>query len=142
MGDAKVHRDLKLTPSYDAFWIFALWRALHGEADSDDIAAAVIANLAQFLPAQEDSFGLPPVPSSPAARCGDAGEDDESSGDDLPHSLAEPSDSGENSGPNAESYAHYCCDPSQFSIFHHYFSFKGVFYRFDRPAFARLPTAA
>jgi hypothetical protein len=36
----------------------------------------------------------------------------------------------------------FCYDPSEFSIHHYYFKFKGVFYRLDRPAFACLPAAA
>jgi hypothetical protein len=56
-----VHRDNKPASACDAFWIFTLWRALHGgDAMLADIAAEVIANLSQYLPIDEDSFGVAP----------------------------------------------------------------------------------
>ena len=130
-----MHRDFKPTSSYDAFWIFTLWRAMHGgDATLADIAAAVIANLSQFLPAREDSFEVAPLPASPyLLTVMEMQEYDYA--DNNSTDLAEQSDS-------EESQELFCCDPSDFSIHHNYFKFKGVFYRIDRPAFACLSTAA
>jgi len=131
-----VHRETSPTSSHDAFWIFTLWRALHGgDAMLADIAAAVIANLSQYLPAQEDSFGVAPLPASCGMVALSGAEDTESTEDreiDAPAGQSDPE----------EASPIFCCDPSEFSIGHSYFNFKGVFYRIDRPAFACLPTAA
>lgn len=123
-------RDFPPTPSHDAFWIFSLWRALHGDATLADIAAAVIANLSQFLPTGEDSFGMipPPLPCESVA-----------------HRVDEAACAGDERNPDSSSsepLEFICCDPDDFSIHHNYFEFKGVFYRIDRPALACLPTAA
>lgn len=125
-----------LAQSQDAFWIFALWRALHGgDATLGDIAAEVIANLSQYLPAQEDSFGVAPLPASPNILAFAAMKDSEAPDNCEPDGLRDQSGS-------EQGLALFCCDPCEFSIYHNYFKFKGVFYRIDRPAFACLPTAA
>ena len=98
-----------------------------------DIAAAVIANLSQYLPAQEDSFGVAPLPASPNILV--LSEVDSESTEDR------DSDATDQSDPE-ESSPLFCCDPCELSIYHNYFNFKGVFYRIDRPAIACLPTAA
>jgi hypothetical protein len=131
-----VHRDINPGPSYDAFWIFLLWRALHGgDATMADIAAEVIANLSQYLPAHEDSFGVAPLPPSSQFLALCEIEESESPEDD-PHE-AEP-----DLASIGQPLALFCSDPREFSIYHNYFNFKGVFYRVERPAFACLPTAA
>jgi hypothetical protein len=131
-----VQRETSPTPSHDAFWIFALWRALHGgDAMLADIAAAVIANLSQYLPAQEDSFGVAPLPASRNILAFPGAEDSESTEDRNSDVLMDQSDP-------EESSPLFCCDPCELSIYHNYFNFKGVFYRIDRPAIACLPTAA
>ena len=139
-----MHRDINIGRSHHAFWIFILWRALHGgDATPGDIAAAVIANLSQYLPAGEDSFGVAPLPASPQFLAVLEAEDSEPysesfDGDSLD---AEPNPS----APREQTLPCtnlFCCDPSEFSIHHNYFKFKGVFYRVERPAFACLPTAA
>jgi hypothetical protein len=158
-----VYRDFNPGPSHDAFWIFILWRALHGgDATMADIAAAVIANLSQYLPAREDSFGVAPLwPSSKflaVAQTGEStGSHSESCNSDFPDDHCEPLDEfdcetepdqtscatsceQEELGPHG--FDLFCSDPSEFSIYHNYFNFKGVFYRVERPAFACLPTAA
>jgi hypothetical protein len=146
-----LHRDIKFGPSHDAFWIFALWRALHGgDATMADIAAAVIANLSRYLPAGEDSFGVAPLPASPQFLAVSEIEDSESYDSESPdsESLVEdpleaeqnPSDPSEE--PSLSCSSLFCSDPREFSIHHNYFKFKGVFYRVERPAFACLPTAA
>jgi hypothetical protein len=110
-----------------------------------DIAAAVIANLSQYLPAQEDSFGVAPLPASRGMLALSGAEDTESTEDREIDALAGQSDPDQpdraQSDPEEPSPI-FCCDPSEFSIGHSYFNFKGVFYRIDRPAFACLPTAA
>jgi hypothetical protein len=131
-----VHRDISHTSSHDAFWIFTLWRALHaGDATLSDIAAAVIANLSQYLPMPQDSFGVDPLPPSPefeAVTAMDEAEEIEYDElDALPQYWETP--------PQP---AFFCSDPRDFSLSHNYFNFKGVFYRIERPAFACLPTAA
>jgi hypothetical protein len=126
--ELKVHRELKPTPYDDAFWIFALWRALHGgDPELTDVAAAVIASLAQFLPAREDSFGLLPLPHSPTAAPEIADDSDESNAMHLHASSQNEL---------------FCDDPREFSIHHYYFNCNGVFYRLDRPVLACLPAAA
>jgi hypothetical protein len=128
VGATEVDRDIKPTPAYDAFWIFTLWRALHGDdAMLADIAAEVIANLSQYLPIDEDSFGVAPLPPSSSVVAVSGLEYSEST-DDTIDARHEP--------------AFFCSDPAELSIYHNYFSVKGVFYRIDRPAFACLPTAA
>jgi hypothetical protein len=130
-----VHRDINPGPSYDAFWIFLLWRALHGgDATMADIAAAVIANLSQYLPAREDSFGVAPLPPS-SQFLAVTGEEFESLEED-------PDEAEPDLDPTGEPLPLFCSDPREFSIYHNYFNFKGVFYRVERPAFACLPTAA
>ena len=125
-----MHRAIKPTPSHDVFWIYNLWRALHGGDPSvEEVAASAIASLAQFLPSHADSFGLPPLPMSAAMKSAaeDEGEDEtEESASEDTHQQ-----------PNF-----VCCDPGEFSIDHYYFETEGFFYRLDRPAFACLPTAA
>jgi hypothetical protein len=129
-----VHRDIKPTPACDAFWIFTLWRALHGsDAMLADIAAEVIANLSQYLPIEEDSFGVAPLPPSSRFLTVSGLEDPESA-DVATDALPDQADHGHEPA--------FCSDPAELSIYHNYFSFKGVFYRIDRPAFACLPTAA
>ena len=131
-----MHRAIAPTPDHDAFWIFALWRALHGgQPTLADVAAAAIASLSQFLPAQEDSFGLPPLPVSPYTRAISEFEDCDTTEADAMDALPDESD------PH-EPPAFLCNDPPEFSIHQYYFNFKGVLYRLDRPAFACLPTAA
>jgi hypothetical protein len=146
-----LHRDINLGPSHDAFWIFVLWRALHGgDATLADIAAAVIANLSQYLPTGEDSFGLAPLPASPQFLAVSEIEESESSdfGSPEPESLDEdPLEPEQNSSDPSEQHARscsnlFCSDPRELSVHHNYFKFKGVFYRVERPAFACLPTAA
>lgn len=130
-----MHRDIKPASAYDAFWIFTLWRALHGgDAMLADIAAEVIANLSQYLPVDEDSFGVAPLPPS-SSIVAISGVDDSESADDSVDALPDLSES-------VEPPAFFCSDPSELSIYHNYYSFEGVFYRIDRPAFACLPTAA
>ena len=130
-----MHRDIDPTPSHDAFWIFTLWKALHGgDPTLAEIAAAVIANLSQFLPAGEDSFGVDPLPPSPYLVSMSEIEEPES---EQEHSL-----DAEDQPNSARAAALFCSDPCEFSIYHNYFEFKGVFYRIDRPAFACSPTAA
>ena len=131
-----MNREITPTPAHDAFWIFALWRALHGgDPTLGDVAAAVIASLSQFFPTQEDSFGLPPLPaslsSSLAPEATDCGPDDDADAiDALPHA------------PEGRPLTHVCYDPRDFSIQHYYFNVNGVFCRLDRPVLACLPTAA
>jgi len=131
-----VHRDISHTSSHDAFWIFALWRALHdGDPTLADIAAAVIANLSQYLPAQEDSFGVGPLAPSPNILALHDTKDTHSPEDEDVDALPDKSDAQGQPAP-------FCSDPREFCIFHNYFNFNGVFYRVERPAFACLPTAA
>jgi len=130
-----VHRAIDPGPSYDVFWIFALWRALHGgDPRLADVAAAVIAVLSEFLPGCNDSFGVAPLPPSPEIaatniEAGDPGDLDEF---DVPPMHGQPPDA----------LGLFCYDPREFSIHHYYFKAQGVFFRLDRPAFACLPTAA
>jgi hypothetical protein len=136
-----VYRDINPGPSYDAFWIFVLWRALHGgDATLADIAAAVIANLSQYLPAREDSFGVEPLP--PSSQFLSLSEVEESGTPDSEPSDEETLKAQQSSSIPGERTTLFCSDPSEFSIYHNYFKFKGVFYRVERPAFACLPTAA
>lgn len=131
-----MHRDTRPNPRYDAAWIFTLWRALHGgDPTPGDVAAEVISSLAQFLPAQGDSFGLLPLPASPYIVAVSEIEDSESA--DPEEIDAVPAQE-----QPQEPHALLCYDPREFSIHHYYFNFKGVFYCLDRPAFACLPTAA
>lgn len=131
-----MHRQINPTPSHDVFWIFLLWRALHGgDPTLADVAAAAIASLAQFLPVQENSFGLLPPPSSPHIAA--ASEDDEDGDEDIDTTDAFP-----DQGQPRSTLALLCYDPSEFRADYYYFNFKGVFYRLDRPAFSCLPTAA
>jgi hypothetical protein len=128
-----VHRDPNPTPYDDVFWIFALWRALHGgDPKLTDVAAAVIASMAQFLPAREDSFGLLPPPHSPAVAPEIADNSEPDCNDELQTG----------SGPDSSRPAPHCHDPREFSIHHYYFNCNGVFYRLDRPVLACLPAAA
>ena len=129
-------RNITSTLDRDAAWIMTLWRVLHNEnAAPGDIAADVIANLSQFVPANEHSFGMPPIPSPACTIAFDAMESQQS---------------GDASDTNTESEREeleqqcdlQCYDPDDFSIHHYYFNFKGVFYCLDRPASACLPTAA
>lgn len=138
-----MHRDMEPTFTPDVFWIFVLWRALHGQdATLAEVAAAVIAGMWQFLPSSEDSFGMSPIvatPSAPAVAepAFSTIEESDSAGDVAIESFSEFGD--ERSRQSCELF---CDDPCEFSIHHNYFKFKGVFYRVDRPAFACLPTAA
>jgi hypothetical protein len=135
-----VHRDLKPTPYDDVFWIFALWRALHGgDPTLTDVAAAVIASLAQFLPMREDSFGLLPLP--PASVAPPEIADDSDPDFDSDHDTDNDKEAAIASSPNPEN-ASQCHDPREFSIHHYYFNCNGVFYRLDRPVPACLPAAA
>jgi hypothetical protein len=128
-----VHRDLNPTPYDDVFWIFALWRALHGgDPTLTDVAAAVIASMAQFLPAREDSFGLLPLPPASVAPP-EIADDSDLDYNDEPHDIA---------GPEPSQPALHTHDPREFSIHHYYFNCNGVFYRLDRPVLACLPAAA
>jgi hypothetical protein len=145
-----VPHDIDPTLSPDAFWIFALWRALHGgDPTLHEIAAAAIASLAQYLPVRNDSFGVAPLPPSchqPVLReCGDSPPDDledaefaelEFDSRELPAVGAAPEP------PTYRDLALLCHDLCEFSPNHCYFRFKGVFYRLDRPVSACLPTAA
>jgi hypothetical protein len=128
-----VHRDITPTHAHDVFWIFALWRAIHGgDPTLAEVAAAAIACLAQYLPAHEDSFGVEPLPAAPHAHEASDLEDDYSPDtiDSLPDlQCVRPP------------LALLCYDPREFSIHYYYFKSKGVFYRLD-PAFACLPAAA
>jgi hypothetical protein len=154
-----VYRDFNPGPSHDAFWIFILWRALHGgDATLADIAAAVIANLSQYLPAHEDSFGVAPLPPSPlflavseteepqapdsAPSCAESWDDYRKSFEEVASEAESNETSCEEEEPRRRACDLFCSDPSEFSIYHNYFNFKGVFYRVERPAFACLPTAA
>jgi len=131
-----VHRDINPTPSHDAFWIFALWRAIHGgDPTLVEVAFAAIASLAQFLPAHEDAFGLLPLP--PSCCLHDSSEPEDYDLDDADAIDAPPDPQSA-----CRTLALLCYDPREFSIHHYYFNFKGVFYRLDRPAFACLPAAA
>lgn len=125
-------------PDHDAFWIVALWRALHGgDALLGDVAAAVIANLSRFLPACPDTFGLLPPPISCPLP-------DEPEHDDDEHDDDERDDAGSptTEQPSQAQLDLLCYDPREFSIHHYYFKSEGVFFRLDRPALACLPTAA
>ncbi len=127
-------RQISSTLDHNAAWIMTLWRLLHGEnAAPGDIAADVIANLSQFLPAREGSFGIEPPPS-PLCALSIAVE----SSEDHPDATDAESDYDE----LKRQCDLQCYDPDDFSIHHYYFNFKGVFYCLDRPAFAHLPTAA
>jgi hypothetical protein len=133
IGEPEVHRAIISTPEHDVFWIFTLWRALHGgDPTLSDVAAAAIASLAQFLPSHENSFGLPPLPMPRNTRV--LSEPDDSEPAD-PDGMATPDEPQEPPG-------FLCYDPSEFSTRHYYFRFKGVLYQLDRPAIACLPTAA
>src|SRR5262249_55233599 len=113
-----------------AFWIVALYRALHGgDPALADVAASVIANLWRFLPATEEASGLPPLPIAPAASPTRSDSDPDDSGEDEPETSPEPADL-------------LCYDPREFSFDYCYFESKGVFFRLDRPTIACLPTAA
>lgn len=129
-----MHRDITPTHTHDVFWIFALWRAIHGgDPTLAEVASAAITSLAPYLSACEDSFGVPPLSPSPYAhRALDLEEDDPAvTIDSLPDVQC------------ARSLLELLCyDPREFSIHHYYFNFKGVFFRLDRPAFACLPAAA
>ena len=130
-----MHRESSPTPYHDVFWIFALWRALHGgDPTLADVAASVIASLAQFLPAREDSFGLLPLPPSPMVLAPQISDEWESG--DLQDMPTHPGQHQLQGTPVV------CHDPHELSIHHYYFNFKGVFYRLDHPAFACLPAAA
>lgn len=127
------------TPDHDAFWIVALWRALHGPDELlPDIAATVIANLSRFLLVRQESFGLVP-PYSPALKCRVPQHDLYASNDD---DDVEPVDALPDRDQLLPSLTLFCRDPREFSIDHYYFKSEGVFFRLDRPAFACLPTAA
>jgi hypothetical protein len=120
----------------DAAWIMTLWRVLHAQnAAAGEIAADVIANLSQFLPASPDSFGMQPLPSPPCTLTVCPGD---SSVNDTEGVCDEVTAQDE----LEEMCDLQCYDPDDFSIHHYYFRFKGVFYCLDRPAFACLPTAA
>lgn len=128
-------RKVSTTLDRDAAWIMTLWRALHREnAAADDIAANVIANLSQFLPAREASFGMTPLPS-PSCTFGPSSPEYVETG-------AEATDAKSRQEELEEMCDLQCYDPDDFSIHHYYFKFKGVFYCLDRPAIACLPTAA
>lgn len=131
-----MHRDINSNASRDAFWIFALWRAIHGgDPTLIEAAFAAIASLAQFQPATDDSFG-PTMPSASSYPGSPANSEDFDSGDaNAIDALRDPFSASRTLGL-------LCCDPREFSIHHYYFNFKGVFYRLDRPAFACLPAAA
>jgi hypothetical protein len=129
-------RNISATLDRDAAWIMTLWRVLHQEnAAPGDIAADVIANLSQFVPTSEQSFGIQPFPSPACAIVFDA-TDPYESGD--AHNTDTESDHEE----LAQQCDLQCYDPDDFSIHHYYFNFKGVFYCLDRPTSACLPTAA
>jgi hypothetical protein len=131
-----VHRDTNPNDPHDAFWIFALWRAIHGgDSTLIEVAFAAIANLAPFLPAHEDSFALATASSSPYLRGAADFDAFESEHADAIDTLPDPLSARRTLGL-------LCCDPREFSIDHYYFNFKGVFFRLDRPAFACLPAAA
>jgi hypothetical protein len=135
-----LHRDFTSGPSHEAFWIFVLWRALHGgDATLADIAAAVIANLSQYLPASKDSFGIEPLPASRDFLALSEVEDFEQPDAEL---FDEDPLDAEPDSSSSQPVALFCSEPADFSIYHNYFKFKGVFYRVERPAFACLPTAA
>jgi len=128
-------REISSTLDHDAAWIMTLWRLLHGEnAPSGDIAADVIANLSQFLPAREGSFGIEPLPPALCALA----EPVECS----PEEYSDATDTESDRDQLEQQCDLQCYDPDDFSIHHYYFNFKGVFYCLDRPAFAHLPTAA
>jgi len=121
------------TPDHDAFWIVALWRALHGgDALLGDVAAAVIANLSRFLTVCPDTFGLVPPPISCPLPDEPEREDDERDGAGSPTTEQ----------PSQAQLDLLCYDPCEFSIHHYYFKSEGVFFRLDRPVLACLPTAA
>jgi hypothetical protein len=127
-----VHRDITPTHAHDVFWIFALWRAIHGgDPTLAEVASAAIATLAQYLSTREDCFGVQPRPAPHAHEALDLEEDNSAEAiDGL---------------PNPKRYRPplelLCYDPREFSIHYYYFKSKGVFYRLD-PAFACLPAAA
>jgi hypothetical protein len=118
----------------DAAWIMTLWRALHGEnAAPGDIAADVIANLAQFVPASDQSFGMQPLPSPPCIiACPPESSETDADATDAQSDPVEV----------APMFELECHDPDDFSVHHRYFKFNGVFYCLERPAIACLPTAA
>lgn len=127
-------RKASANPDRDAAWIMTLWRALHGDnAAPADIAVDVIANLAQFVPTSEASFGMQPLPSPPCTIA-------------CPPELAEADTDAMNAQSEPDEvepmFELECHDPDDFSVHHHYFKFKGVFYCLERPATACLPTAA
>lgn len=129
-----MHRAITPTPDHDVFWIFSLWRALHGgDPTLAEVAASAIASLAQFLPSHEGSFGLPPLPVSSRSLAPSEDEDCELDDSEI---LADQTQQPQ------EPPAFICPDQCEFSIHHYYFRFKGVFYRLDRPVYAGLPTAA
>lgn len=147
-----MHRDIEPRPSYDAFWIFALWRALHGgDPTLADIAAAVIANLSQYLPANEESFGVAPLPASPHLQSTPELEEQAEESNNIEEKTESEHAPSQSCGDSRSSDLLctdlfctdlFCIDPCDFSIHHNYFEFKGVFYRIDRPASACSPTAA
>ena len=93
----------------------------------------VIANLAQFVPASDASFGMQPLPSPPCTIT-------------CPPEFAEtntdPTDAQSDPDAVAPMFELECHDPDDFSVHHRYFKFNGVFYCLERPAIACLPTAA
>ena len=136
-----MHRQINPSPSHDVFWIFLLWRALHGgDPTLADVAAAAIASLAQFLPVQENSFGLLPPPTS--LHLAAAFENDESEELECNDGDADALDVLPDQDDGQTIPSLFCRDPREFRVGYYYFSFKGVFYRLDRPAFSCLPTAA
>jgi hypothetical protein len=114
---------------HDAAWIFALWRALHGEISIEDIAADVIAGLSPYLPANEDSFLSPELLPQTSAffHSADSLREDAVAQTEVP----QPTES-------------LCSEPDsrEFSIHHYYFKFKEHCYCLELPAPAHSPTAA
>jgi hypothetical protein len=119
-------------PTYhDVAWIFALWRALHGEISIEDIASEVIAGLSPYLSTHEDSFLAPDLLARPSAFF-DSGDILEEKEHDAPHSET----------PEPTIAASFDPDAREFSIHHYYFKFKGRRYCLELPALTHSPTAA
>lgn len=57
-------RDPLLTNGLDVAWIIELWKALHGDDDSQTVAAEAIAALSQYLEFSSSTFVARPFDRS------------------------------------------------------------------------------